>query len=315
MVTVTNSPPPIHASINSPARRNILMVGDVGVGKSSLVNLIAGERVASTSDGARSCTLHSQEHLINLDSVQLALHDTAGLHEAIGKMKTDAYLDAVFQAYALISKLERSGGINLIVFCMKAGRISESMQQTYNLFTEVLCKNKVPVVIAVTHLEAYENMEDWWSENAKYIKDYGLHCAGHACVTATKGYRDMFQEKYTQSREVMRNLLLEYSDQRVWKEGKATWIKRVMVHFRQWMPSNHAKRLQVGRKQLKKKLMKKCGFSAEDAEAVAHRIVETGESNEDEGASDDDRVWLNDKDGVHGDKWKGVEVLPSYSYH
>ncbi|KIJ18987.1 hypothetical protein PAXINDRAFT_70273 [Paxillus involutus ATCC 200175] len=296
---LSERPGPI--ATGAPNRRNILIVGEVGVGKSSLVNLITGQQRAITSNGARSCTLQSQEHITTLGSVQLALHDTAGLHEAVGRMKMDAYLDAVHQAYTLISKLESSGGISLLLFCMKGGRISMTMQQTYNLFVEVLCNYKVPVVIAVTHLEGYDCMEEWWIENEKLISEYGLKSIGHACITATPGYRNMFMDKYEQSRETMKKLLLDYSNHPSWKEEKANWVKRMMLHIHHWLPARRANRLDGSG--LKKKLIKRCGFSAEDAEVVARKIEQSRGTTDSEVGSDASSSWLtlDEKFGVAGE--------------
>ena len=288
-------------TFETPNRRNILIVGDVGVGKSSLVNLISGKELAKTSSGAKSCTLHSREYIVTLDGVEFALHDTAGLHEAQGKMKKTEYLDAVHQAYALISRLERSGGISLLLFCMKAGRVSITMQQTYNLFVEVFCNRQVPVVIVVTHLEMYDFMEQWWSENEQDIKDYGLRSHGHACVTTTRGLRGAYSSKYEESRQVTRNLLLEYSSRVTWKEEKASWVRRMVLHMRDWL-SPRVK--QPNGRDLRKKLIKRCGFSVKDAELVAQKIEQSRISGD---APEEEKLWFDNKSGTDGS-----DSLPPY---
>ena len=262
-----------------PNRRNILIVGDIGVGKSSLVNLIAGDDRAITSSGVKSCTLHSQEYIVTLDGVEFALHDTASLHEAQGNMRSTDYLDAIYPAYGLISRLERSGGISLLVFCMKGGRISITTQQTYNLFVEVLCNRQVPVVIVVTHLEMFDDMEEWWRESEGAIKEYGLRSLGHACITTTRGYRNIFSDKFEQSRGVIQKLLLDYSGRIGWKEEKASWVTRVVLHMRTQLSSRRIKRLDGN--DLKGKLVKRCGFSVEDAELVARKIEQLRRMSED----------------------------------
>lgn len=289
-----------------PKRRNILIVGDVGVGKSSLVNLIAGEERAITSSGAKSCTLHSQEHIVRLDGVEFALHDTAGLHEAQGHMKPTEYLDAIYQAYALISRLERSGGISLLVFCMKGGRISITTQQTYNLFVKVLCNHQVPVVIAVTHMEMHDPMEQWWIENEKAIQEYRLRSHGHACITTTRGYRGVFSDKYEQSREIIQKLLLDYSSRVVWREEKGNWVKRVVLHMRTWLSPRRQRQLDGS--DLRKKLVKRCGFSAKDAELVAQKIEHSRRMSGD--ASDDDKSWFDEKFGTDSGSCVSLPVVP-----
>jgi GTPase SAR1 family protein len=277
-----------------PPQRNILIVGDVGVGKSSLVNLISGRELATTSSGVKSCTLHSQEYNVTLDGVDFALHDTAGLHEAQGNMKKAEYMDVVHQAYALISRLERSGGISLLVFCMKGGRVSITMQQTYNLFVEVFCNRQVPVVIVVTHMEMYDCMEQWWSENEKAIKEYGLRSHGHACITTTRGYRQIFSDKYEESKGTIRKLLVDYGGRVAWKEEKAGWVKRVVLHMRNWLSPRRKK--QFDQSDLRRKLTKRCGFSPEDAECVAQKIEQSRGVTED--APEEDKSWFDEKFGA-----------------
>jgi len=267
--------------------RNILIVGDVGVGKSSLINLIAGKNLAVTSSCAKSCTLQSQEYSVSLDGIDFTLHDTAGLHEAHGKMKKAEYLDAVYQAYSLISRLEKSGGISLLVFCMKGGRISITSQQTYSLFVEVFCRRQVPVVLVVTHLEMHDPMESWWKQNEKDIKEYGFRSIAHACITATRGLRNVFSKEYEDSRKTIRKLLLEHSDRTVWKEETTNWFKRVVVHMRSWVSPSHAGRLD--RKDVKKKLMKRCGFSYNEAHLIAQKMEQV------EDAPEEDRSWFDEK--------------------
>ena len=288
-------------------RRNVLIVGDVGVGKSSLINLISGRNVATTSSGAKSCTLHSQEYNVTLDDVDFSLHDTAGMHEAQGNMKKTEYLNAIHQAYSLISRLERSGGISLLVFCMKGGRVSITMQQTYNLFVEVFCNRQVPVVVVVTHLEMYDCMEQWWTENEKAIKEYGLRSHGHACITTTRGYKNIFSERYDESKEVIRELLLKYSGRVAWKEERANWVKRMVLHMRGWLSPRRAKQLDGS--DLRRKLTKRCGFSLEDANLVAQKIEQSRGLSGD--ASEEDKSWFDEK---FGNDSSSCVALPVVSY-
>jgi GTPase SAR1 family protein len=276
-----------------PNRRNILIVGDVGVGKSSLVNLIAGKQLANTSDGAANCTLQSKQYNVPVDGVEFALHDTAGLHEAKGNMKTKEYLNSVYQANALISKLERSGGISLLVFCMKFGRVSNTMQETYNLFVDVFCNCQVPVVIVVTHLEFYQPMEKWWDKNEKDFKRYGLRPQGHACITTTRGYKNSFNHKYEESRKKIQKLLLEHSGLVAWKEEKASWLKRVVLHMCSWL-SPRVEQPESDSSALRRKLTKRCGFSVEDAELVAQEIEKLRGMSGDE-APEKDRLESSDE--------------------
>jgi 50S ribosomal subunit-associated GTPase HflX len=52
----------------------------MGVGKSALVNLIAGDKVAESSSGAQLCTLESTEYNIRLSDLNVNLFDTVSKH-------------------------------------------------------------------------------------------------------------------------------------------------------------------------------------------------------------------------------------------
>jgi ribosome biogenesis GTPase A len=53
----------------------------MGVGKSSLINLIAGKDVTKASSSAQSCILNSTEHTIRLTNyLDVHLYDTVSKH-------------------------------------------------------------------------------------------------------------------------------------------------------------------------------------------------------------------------------------------
>jgi len=111
---------------------NVLIVGETGVGKSSVVNLIAGEPLATVHSGAGACTMEATSYDIILPDDQglahhIRLFDTVGLNEPqFGK--TD-YLTAIEKANTLICQLQRTGGIRLLLFCIRGGRITAVMQK------------------------------------------------------------------------------------------------------------------------------------------------------------------------------------------
>jgi GTPase SAR1 family protein len=47
---------------------NIILFGETGVGKSSIINMLQGEEVATTSNGAYGCTSESSRHEVTLAS-------------------------------------------------------------------------------------------------------------------------------------------------------------------------------------------------------------------------------------------------------
>ncbi|KAF9240458.1 hypothetical protein BU15DRAFT_87665 [Melanogaster broomeanus] len=228
----------------------------MGVGKSSLVNLIAGTKIAETSSKVESCTFEATAHPVTVSSQNFVLFDTAGMNEPEDtqsqRQTRAAFVTAAKQAHQLISKLDREGGIALLVFCMAGGRVTRSMQHAYSFFVNVLS-------VIVTKLEMEEDMDEWWNVNKKELDKYGVASAGHACITAHKGYKECFQKRYEESRDKQRQ---------PYKEPKENWVTRMVLHMRRILPPAFSER------ELRKKLVKSCGLTDNEAKEVVKSIIE-----------------------------------------
>jgi hypothetical protein len=63
----------------------------------------------------------------------------------------------------LVTDLSNSGGVNLLVFVMKRGRLTETIYKNYDLFHHGFCNSNVPIVVVVTGCEDIEpTMDRWW---------------------------------------------------------------------------------------------------------------------------------------------------------
>ncbi|KAG2140959.1 P-loop containing nucleoside triphosphate hydrolase protein [Suillus bovinus] len=250
--------------------KKIVLFGASGVGKSSILNLIAGEGVAKTSLGARSCTLHWQDYAIDFDGESYKVFDTVGLEEP--QLKIDDYLNSVENAYTLVRELDKQGGIDLLLFCMRAGRVSATLQSNYRLFYEFLCEKKVPIVLAITHLENQERMEDWWDQEHKTIQQYRIDVAGHACITAADKLEGRCKILYEQSQVTIRELVKNHVADRqkqVWMGGD-----NLFVSFMRKLKVLLAVNSHVKSKDLVPHLTKRCGISKEAAKRLANMIKE-----------------------------------------
>jgi predicted GTPase len=245
-------------------RKNVVLFGMGGAGKSSLVNLIAGKNVVKTSSDVKHCTLQWQSYSIEFDGDSYNVFDTVGLEEP--QLGIPQYLDAIENAYSLIQKLESQGGIDLLLFCMRAGRLTATLRSNYRLFNEFLCEKKVPVVIAITYLENEPGeMDAWWKRNKDTFRHQEFHVAGHACITAIEGSRP---DRYEQSRTTIRKLVKELT-----ADGKNQARKggdSLFVSFMQKL-----KELLLGSSNPKKiapRLIKRCGLSPDVARQLVDRI-------------------------------------------
>jgi predicted GTPase len=229
---------------------------------------MAGKDIAHTSPGMQRCTLQWQEYPIEFGGVSYTVFDTVGLEEP--QLGIQEYLETVENAYKLIKQLESEGGIDLLLFCMRAGRVSGMLQSNYRLFHEFLCEKKVPIVLAITNLEREHRMEDWWVREHTNFNKYQINVAGHACITAADHLEGRHRALYEESRVTIRNLVETFvadGQQQAWIGG-GNLIVSFMRKLKELLgASSHMKS-----KDLVPHLTKRCGISKEVAKQLAEMI-------------------------------------------
>jgi len=197
--------------IGSMSVKNIVIFGQTGAGKSSVVNLMAGEERAATSSDTPPCTTHWEEHSISCDGYNYKVFDTVGLQEQ-QKSPCEKQPNAIEDARSLITKLDNEGGIDLLLFCVKALTFPPTIETNYRRFyTELFSKKKkrIPIVLVVTGLEGEQNMEDWWTRNKDTLSKSKIVIDGHVCITAAN---NLDQGLYKQSRELISKLVKEHTE-------------------------------------------------------------------------------------------------------
>ncbi|KAL4080196.1 P-loop containing nucleoside triphosphate hydrolase protein [Scleroderma yunnanense] len=247
---------------------NVVLFGETGVGKSSVINLIAGYKKAPISSRVRGCTLDSKEYRLIGDASCLRIFDTVGLNCA--QVEGSHYLNAIKKAYKLIEALNRAGGVDLLLFCIRGGRINAAQLANYKLFQEYLCEKKVPVAIVVTHLENEDVMDGWWEENKADIANLKIDCIGHACITAIGKNTAAYRTKLDESRQVVLRLLKTYVhepgipfvvDTDMWLSA---FLKKMGYFIRGGkLPKKRA---------IREMLVQECGYPKEHANAIVEEI-------------------------------------------
>jgi len=193
------------------APRNIVVFGQTGVGKSSIINMLAGSSVANVSPGAAGCTSSNQSYRISHgDDNCYTLWDTPGLNEA--EDGTVSPQDAVHSLLDLV----KDHGINLLIYCIR-GRLVDIIRVNYDLFWKIICMEEVPIVLVVTGLEGKPDMDEWWDENEETVNKMKLVFAGHACVTSWKGKGGMCEDAYKESAEKVWKLVRKHSTPKPWR--------------------------------------------------------------------------------------------------
>jgi len=227
-------PPPLYTE-SADDVPNVVVFGETGVGKSSLINMITGTACASVSSAAVGCTFESVPYDAELSGRKYRLWDTVGLNEGEqGNVSADRAIESLQE---LVLNLQ-SGGVSLLVYCIRGSRLRDIVKINYDIFSKVICGGQVPIVIAVTGLENEDNMEDWWTDNAVDFGDREMHFAGHACITTAKGKimkdgRHMFEEEYNQSVKLVRDLIVACCPETSWKSDSSRWFGNIVENMRQ----------------------------------------------------------------------------------
>lgn len=216
---------------------NVILFGETGSGKSSIVNMLAQSNRANTSSSAKGCTFSTEPYLTDILGTQFKIWDTAGLNE--GEGGTIPPKEAVIQLLRLLKQLDT--GVSLLVFCMRAPRIKENLQRNWHFFYEVMCKRQVPIVLAITGLENEESdMDDWWIKNQGMFQNLGIIPNGIACITAIRGrkqrFRDsegrevhVFDDVYRESKNKLGKAIKMHCLAEPWKVEPTEWFKHIVT--------------------------------------------------------------------------------------
>jgi hypothetical protein len=245
---------------------NIVIFGETGAGKSSVINLMAGQQIARTSPDSHRCTLHWTEYSITFENgARYKVFDTVGLEEP--RLQIGDYLTAISNAYGLINTLKERGGVNLLLFCVRGGRVTATMQSNYRLFFEFLCEEKVPLALVVTNLERETRMEDWYTRNVGHLEKYNIRSVGHACITAANLLDGRHRGKYEESRGILRGVIeAHYNGSMEGWTGGQGWFTSSISKLVEFVSGRPKKTDIIG------VLTKRCGMTKEVAQQVAQQI-------------------------------------------
>ncbi|KAG2128622.1 uncharacterized protein EDB93DRAFT_1184319 [Suillus bovinus] len=162
--------------------KSVVIIGQTGVGKSSLINMLCPGAEARTSNDTIGCTEVEKKYPCDLGTeCPCQVHDTIGLEEG-----SWGFLWAPKAEKRLKTYLKKIKGPCLLVYCIpgRRGSLKKSHGRNYKKFKSVLGKN-VPVVVVVTSLENFEApLKSWWANNLDILKTLGIpEYTGHACIT------------------------------------------------------------------------------------------------------------------------------------
>ncbi|KAG2153651.1 P-loop containing nucleoside triphosphate hydrolase protein [Suillus bovinus] len=244
--------------------KNIVIFGESGVGKSSVINLLAERQVAKTSPDTKHCTLRYEAYDVTIKDELYRIYDTAGVDG--NRMKPSGFLDAVTNADKLMRELRDNGGVHLLLYCIKAGRIPPTFVTNYRLFYEFFFEEKIPVVLIVTHLEREEPMDDWYTRNKGSFDHHAVKCVDHACITAATNLDQRYKQKYEASKVEVRELITRHEDTVVDWNGGDGWLARFIGKLKDLLTGRPSKSDVFG------VLTKRCGMDDNLAKEVIQKL-------------------------------------------
>ncbi|KAG2755333.1 hypothetical protein P692DRAFT_2075649 [Suillus brevipes Sb2] len=242
--------------------KNIVIFGESGVGKSSVINLLAGRQVAKTSPDTKHCTLRYEAYDITIDNAPYRIYDTAGVDG--NRMDPSGFLDAVTNADKLMKELKDRGGVHLLLYCIKAGRIPPTFVTNYRLFYEFFFEEKIPVALIVTHLEREDPMDEWYTRNKGSFDRHAVKCVDHACITAAANLDPKYRTKCDASKEEVRKLITKHRDTVANWTGGEGWLARFIGKLKDILTGRPSKSDLLG------VLTKRCGME----DSLAKRVIQ-----------------------------------------
>ncbi|KAG9316443.1 P-loop containing nucleoside triphosphate hydrolase protein [Chiua virens] len=225
----------------SPKIRNVVVFGDSGVGKSSLINMLAGRKTAQTSNGVLGCTFQSRQYSIFLHDEKINVWDTAGLDEGTrGRVPPEVAEKSLAK---LLRELRSANGIHLLVYCIRGPTVRKSLTRNYTIFHSAVCRKKVPIIAVVTGLENEPGpMDGWWIKGGKELAKYKMAFDAHACVTTMdmeKVKGTVFEERSRESQQLVQKLIKQYCRPIASRPPSDTnvFVKAALLDFRSMMRS------------------------------------------------------------------------------
>ncbi len=151
----------------------ITIAGRTNAGKSSLLNAIVGEKIASVSNKPQT-TRTRITGIRNIDDVQLVFFDTPGLHKPVNKLSE----------HMLNTVRESVSDIDAVIFmadCTK--KINE---QELNLLKS-LNASKMPVILVLNKIDLLKNKNDLAPVIASLTAEISFHAVIPVSVTENSG--------------------------------------------------------------------------------------------------------------------------------
>ncbi|KAG1904339.1 uncharacterized protein F5891DRAFT_1014220 [Suillus fuscotomentosus] len=156
---------------------NVLLFGETGVDKSSIIQLIVGQNIVDAVPGG------PYPMLKRVAGVTLG-ERRFELWEVSSSMSFFPRFIAKWRLGASYKRLYRNGGAPLVLYCMK-GKSTPTASREYQDFTDIVGSTSCVSISAVVDglEESLTNMDDWWTKYKGDLIRLGMQFSNHVCIT------------------------------------------------------------------------------------------------------------------------------------
>ena len=165
----------------------VTIAGHTNAGKSSLLNAMVGEKIASVSSKPQT-TRTRITGIRNIDDVQLVFFDTPGLHKPVNKL-SEKMLDTVKESVS---------DIDAVIFVQDCTK--KLGQQELDLLSS-LNSAKMPVILVLNKIDLLRNMDELAPVIAELTSKYDFKAVIPVSVTENNGVDIVLDELIALSEE------------------------------------------------------------------------------------------------------------------
>jgi GTP-binding protein EngB required for normal cell division len=167
-----------------PRKRNVVIFGETGSGKSSFINRITQYLLAETSNDAHGCTSTPERYPVEISGRKYVLIDTPGLNEGSAGTVPDAEAKQLLKNLLRELMSSKSDDIGLLVYFVRSTAHPRTFVKVYNKVYSGICHKRVPIIL-VGGWRNERDMEIWWATNGDQCNSLGMHFENYPCDPAT----------------------------------------------------------------------------------------------------------------------------------
>ena len=152
-------------------KMNFMIIGTSGVGKSTLINELFGEKVAQEGTGKRCTTIGTKYNSKNVPF--LTLYDSVGTEIGQGHTLEEVQNDTLEEITKNLNINNPNEHIHCIIYCTSSNRIFEDELKVIMKLREKYDGKRLPIVIVFTRADIEEEVQAKKEAINEFLHNYG----------------------------------------------------------------------------------------------------------------------------------------------